>query len=313
MDQASVQVERKRPKKKTWQKIKRYRFVYLLGLPGMAIIALFNYLPMWGILAAFQNFNPYKGVLGSKWVGFEHFQRLFSDPDFYLMFGNTLTISLLSLATFPLPILMALLLNEVRSKGYKKFIQTTIYMPHFLSWTIVVSLTFMLVSSQTGLFNKIAVSLGGEPYDYLFDENWFYPIILIQKVWKSVGWNSIVYLAAISGVDPTLYEAARMDGANKIQQMRHVTIPAIMPTVIVMLILAMGSIVSVDFEQILLMTNPMVAQKSEVFETYIYRVGVEGIEYSYTTAIGLFKSVISTTLVLITNFITEKFGYDGVV
>lgn len=313
MDQANVQVKKKKRPNRVWKGIKRYKFVYLLGLPGFAIIVLFNYLPMYGILAAFQDFSPYKGISGSPWVGFEHFQRLFTDPDFYQMFGNTLIISLLSLATFPLPILLALLLNEVRSKGYKKFIQTTIYMPHFLSWTIVASLTFMLLSTQTGLFNKIAVAMGGEAYAYLFDENWFYPIILIQKIWKSVGWNSIVYLAAISGVDPTLYEAARMDGANKVQQMWNVTLPAIMPTVVVMLILAMGSIVSVDFEQILLMTNPSVSERSQVFETYIFQVGVQGTEYSYTTAIGLFKSVISTVLVLITNFITEKQGYDGVI
>ncbi len=323
MEQAMVQTKqqrkylrkklRKERRKRVWKGIKRYKFVYLLGLPGLAIIALFSYLPMYGILAAFQDFSPYQGVLGSPWVGFKHFETLFSDPDFYQMFGNTLIISLLSLATFPLPIILALLLNEVRNKGYKKFIQTTIYMPHFLSWTIVASLTFMLLSTQTGLINKLSVVLGGQPHDYLFDENWFYPIILIQKIWKSVGWNSIVYLAAISGVDPTLYEAARMDGANKLQQMRHVTIPAIMPTVVVMLILAMGSIVSVDFEQILLMSNSMVADRAEVFETYIYRVGVQGVQYSYTTAIGLFKSVISTLLVLVTNFITEKRGYDGVI
>ncbi len=297
-----------------WKRFKRYRFVYLLGLPGMAVIFLFSYLPMYGILAAFQDFSPYLGVLHSPWVGFEHFQRLFADPDFYKMFGNTLIISLLSLATFPLPIILALLLNEVRCAGYKKFIQTTIYMPHFLSWTIVVSLTFMLLSTQTGLFNKLAVAMGGEAHSYLFDKNWFYPIILIQKVWKTVGWSSIVYLAAISGVDPTLYEAARIDGANKFQQMRNVTLPAIAPTVVVMLILAMGSIVSVDFEQILLMTNSSVADRAEVFETYIYRVGVQnGTDYGYTTAIGLFKSVISTILVLTTNYITEKKGYDGVI
>ena len=178
---------------------------------------------------------------------------------------------------------------------------------------MTVSYTHLDVYKRQGLFNKIAVAMGGEEYAYLFDENWFYPIILIQKIWKSVGWNSIVYLAAISGVDPTLYEAARMDGANKVQQMWNVTLPAIMPTVVVMLILAMGSIVSVDFEQILLMTNPSVSQRSQVFETYIYQVGVQGTEYSYTTAIGLFKSVISTILVLITNYITEKQGYDGVI
>ena len=161
MDQANVQVQKKKRPNRVWKGIKRYKFVYLLGLPGFAIIVLFNYLPMYGILAAFQDFSPYKGISGSPWVGFEHFQRLFTDPDFYQMFGNTLIISLLSLATFPLPILLALLLNEVRSKGYKKFIQTTIYMPHFLSWTIVASLTFMLLSTQTGLFNKITVAMGG--------------------------------------------------------------------------------------------------------------------------------------------------------
>jgi putative aldouronate transport system permease protein len=296
-----------------WTRIRRYKFIYLLGLPGLAIIFLFNYLPMYGILSAFQDYSPYKGISGSPWVGFQHFVTLFRDPDFYLMFGNTLVISFLSLATFPLPIILALLLNEVRSLQYKRFIQTTIYMPHFLSWTIVVSLTFMLLSTQTGLLNKLAVSLGQKPYAYLFDKNWFYPLLIIQKVWKTVGWSSIVYLAAISGVDPALYEAARMDGANKFQQMLHVTMATIMPTVVVMLILAMGAIISVDFEQIWLMQNPMVSERARVFETYIFEVGVRGTQYGYTAAIGLFKSAIGTALVLLTNSFARKMGHEGVV
>jgi putative aldouronate transport system permease protein len=296
-------------RKRLW----RFRYIYLLGFCGMATIFIFNYLPMYAIITAFQDYNPFRGVLGSRWVGFEHFSTLFRDPDFYKMFGNTITISLLSLATFPLPIILALLLNEVRSPLYKKFVQTTIYMPHFLSWTIVASLTYMLLSTQSGLINKIAVSIGIKPYAYLFDQGLFYPLLILQQVWKNIGWNSIVYLAAISGVDPTLYEAARIDGANRLQQIWHVTVMTIMPTVIVMLILAMGSIMSVNFEQIFIMQNAMVKDQARVFETYIYEVGIMGTQYSYTTAIGLFKSVISSALVLFTNWIVERMGFDGIV
>ncbi len=301
-------------RKKLWKRMYDYRYIYLLGIPGIIFLIVFNYLPMKGILMAFQDFNPHVGFLDNKWVGLKHFQTLIKDPKFYLMLKNTLVISGLSLLTFPAPILLALLLNEVRSSKYKKFVQTSIYLPHFLSWTIIVSLTFFLLSKEQGLINKIAMSMGDEPTAYLFSKVWIYPIMVIQSVWRGVGWGSIVYLAAIAGIDQGLYEAARIDGASKIQQMIKITLPSIMPTIVVMLILKMGSIISVDFEQVFLMNNALVKSKLEVFEIYIFNNSIASgsTQYSYTTAIGLFKSVVNTILVVLTNWFSTRRGYDGV-
>jgi len=297
-------------KKQIWQ----YRWIYLLGLPGMIILLLFNYIPMSGLLMAFQDYNPYKGLTGSEWVGLKHFIKLFNASKFYTMLRNTIVISLLNLMTFPAPIILALLLNELRNATLKKFVQTAVYLPHFLSWAIVCALTFFLLSSEQGVVNKIAVSMGGEPVKYLQSKDWIYPIITIQGMWKGVGWSSIVYLAAIAGIDQGLYEAAKIDGANKFQQMVKITIPCIMPTVVVMLILKMGTIISVDFEQVFLMNNANVKSKLEVFEIYIYNNGIASgsTNFSYTTAIGMFKSVVNTCLVVLTNWLTSRKGYDGV-
>lgn len=292
----------------------KYRWLYLLGLPGMAILFVFHYLPMGSLVMAFEDYDPWVGLMNSPFVGLKHFSKLFNDSKFYLMLWNTLKISILSLITFPAPIILALLLNEVRSAAFKKTIQTAVYLPHFLSWTIVVSLTFFLLSSEQGLINKIIVSSGGEAHAFLFDKSIIYFIIVIQSVWKGVGWGSIVYLAAIAGIDQGLYEAARIDGANKFQSILHITLPCILPTVAVMLILKMGSIISVDFEQVLLMTNALVKEKLEVFEVYIYQNGVKSgsTQFSYTTAIGMFKSVVSTILVITTNRIVSSNGMKGI-
>lgn len=300
-------------KKPLGKRIYEFRWIYLLGIPGMLILLFFNYLPMKGLLMAFQDFNPHLGILGSPWVGLKHFEKLFTDAKFYQMLKNTLIISGLSILTFPAPILLALLLNEVRSQGYKKVVQTAVYLPHFISWTIVASLAFLLLSKEQGVINKIIMNMGGDAHAFLFDKNWTYPIIVIESLWKSVGWGSIVYLAAISGIDQELYEASKIDGANKIQQMLKITLPCIMPTVVTMLILKMGSIISVDFEQIFLLSNAMNRSQTEVFELYIYNYGIASgsTQYSYTTAIGIFKSVVNTSLVVLTNWIVSRKGYDG--
>jgi putative aldouronate transport system permease protein len=218
------------------------------------------------------------------------------------------------LLTFPAPIILAIILNEVRNQAYKKTIQTIVYLPHFLSWVIIASLTFLLLSREQGLINKIAAASGNEPTAYLFKKEWAYPIVLIQSVWKNVGWSSIVYMAAISGIDPKLYEAATIDGANKFKQMLNITLPCIMPAIAVMLVLKMGRIINVDFEQLFLLSNAMNRSVTEVFELYIYNNGIAsgGTQYSYTTAIGMFKSVVSTILVLSANFIVSRKGFEGV-
>lgn len=296
------------------KQIYEYRWVYVLGMPGLILLLLFSYLPMRGLIMAFQDYNPHLGILDSPFVGLKHFQTLFQDQKFYNMLKNTLIISGLSLLTFPAPIILALILNEVRNAKFKKFIQTSIYLPHFLSWAIVASLTFFLLSTEQGFINKLAMLMGDEPTAYLFSKKWIYLIIVLQSLWKGIGWGSIVYLAAISGVDQSLYEAAKMDGANRLQCMLKITLPSIMPTVAVMLILKMGSIISVDFEQVFLMNNAMVKSQLEVFEIYIFNNGIAtgSTQYSYTTAIGMFKSVINTTLVIFTNWITNRKGYEGV-
>lgn len=257
-------------KKSLRQRMYEYRWIYFLGIPGIVLLFFMNYLPMRNLLMAFQDYNPHLGLLKSPWVGLEHFQTLFQDPKFYNMLKNTLIISGLSLLTFPAPIILALIMNEVRNAAFKKFVQTAVYLPHFLSWAIVASLTFFLLSTEQGLVNKIAEMMGNEPTAYMFSSGWIYVIILVQSVWKGIGWGSIVYLAAISGIDQTLYEAAKMDGASRFQCIWKITLPSIMPTIMVMLILKMGTIISVDFEQVFLMNNAMVKQQLEVFEVYIF-------------------------------------------
>ena len=301
-------------KKSLRQLMYEYRWIYFLGIPGIVLLFFMNYLPMRNLLMAFQDYNPHLGLLKSPWVGLEHFQTLFQDPKFYNMLKNTLIISGLSLLTFPAPIILALIMNEVRNAAFKKFVQTAVYLPHFLSWAIVASLTFFLLSTEQGLVNKIAEMMGNEPTAYMFSSGWIYVIILVQSVWKGIGWGSIVYLAAISGIDQTLYEAAKMDGASRFQCIWKITLPSIMPTIMVMLILKMGTIISVDFEQVFLMNNAMVKQQLEVFEVYIFNNSIASgsTQYSYSTAIGIFKSVINTGLVILTNWIANRKGYEGV-
>ncbi len=311
---AKKKVKYKATNKTLRQQIYEFRWIYFLGIPGLIILLLMNYMPMRNLIMAFQDYNPHLGILKSPWVGLEHFQTLFQDDKFYNMLKNTLIISGLSLLTFPAPVILALIMNEVRNAKFKKFIQTSVYLPHFLSWAIVASLTFFLLSTEQGFVNKVAEMMGNEPTAYLFSSKWIYVIIVVQSLWKSVGWGSIVYLAAIAGIDQSLYEAAKMDGANRFQCMWKITLPSIMPTVMVMLILRMGTIISVDFEQVFLMNNAMVKQQLEVFEVYIYNNSIASgsTQYSYTTAIGIFKSVINTGLVLLTNWITNRKGYEGV-
>ena len=301
-------------KKSLRQRMYEYRWIYFLGIPGIVLLFFMNYLPMRNLLMAFQDYNPHLGLLKSPWVGLKHFQTLFQDPKFYNMLKNTLIISGLSLLTFPAPIILALIMNEVRNAAFKKFVQTAVYLPHFLSWAIVASLTFFLLSTEQGLVNKIAEMMGNEPTAYMFSSGWIYVIILVQSVWKGIGWGSIVYLAAISGIDQTLYEAAKMDGASRFQCIWKITLPSIMPTIMVMLILKMGTIISVDFEQVFLMNNAMVKQQLEVFEVYIFNNSIASgsTQYSYSTAIGIFKSVINTGLVILTNWIANRKGYEGV-
>ena len=295
-------------KPSAWRRIKRDTWMLLMMLPGILVFILFKYVPMFGIIVAFQNFKPYLGVLKSPWVGFKHFQTFFADESFFRLFSNTLIFGVLNLVfAFPLPIIVALMLNEIRAEWYKRVIQTFIYIPHFISWVVVAALTVSFFGTQDGIVN----SLLGTNTNFLANPATFRAEIVLQGIWKGTGWGTIIYLAALSGVDPQLYEAAQIDGANRWQQMWHVTLPAIRGTIVILLILHMGRFLDVGFEQLLLMINPLVQNVGDVYETYVYDIGVTHGQLSYSTAVGLFKSVISLILILATNKISTALGEEG--
>lgn len=296
-----------------WDMIKRDRFLLLLAAPGLLYFLIFKYLPMWGLIIVFQEYSPYDGIIGSQWVGFEHFIRFFSHKDFFLLLRNTLAISMFNLVFFfPLPIILSLMLNEVVNSKFKRIIQTVVYLPHFLSWVIIFGITYLLLSQSEGLVNKMIEAMGFKSIDFLANSSIFWILVTIQAIWKECGWGTVIFLASIAGVDPNLYEAARMDGANKLRQMWHVTLPAIRPTIIVLLILRMGNIIDVSFEHIYLMMNGAVSNVADVFDTYVYRVGIRQGQYSYSAAIGFFKSIVGFIMVLITNKLSKVFGEEGI-
>jgi putative aldouronate transport system permease protein len=293
--------------------LKRDKFLYLLIAPGVLFFLIFKYVPMWGIIIAFQDYSPYLGVMESTWVGFDHFIRFFSNKDFLMLFRNTMAISLLGLVFFfPLPILLSLLLNELRSEFYKKSIQSIVYLPHFLSWVIIAGITFLLLSQSSGIINQMLVSLGFPKYDFLTNQDNFWILLTVQHVWKESGWGTIIFLAAIAGVDPQQYEAAKMDGANRLRQAWHVTLPAIRSVIIILFILRLGNIMDVGFEQVFLMMNGAVSNVADVFETYAYRLGIQQGQFSFSTAVGLFKSIVGLILVIGANKLAKKFGEEGV-
>jgi putative aldouronate transport system permease protein len=295
------------------KKIIDARYIYILLLPGLVYFVVFKYAPMWMLVIAFQDFNPWTGVLGSKWVGFKHFLYLLRDPMFFLMLRNTLAINFMSLIFyFPLPICLALLLNEVRHDRFKRFSQTIFYFPHFLSWVIIASLTFFVLSIDVGMINKLRVFAGFQPVSYLSNPNYFWIILTIQHIWKEAGWGTIIFLAALAGVELEQYEAAIIDGANRFQRVIHITIPAIMPTIIVLLLLQLGNIATVGFEQVLLMSNPLVNNVAEVFDTYAYRVGILQSSISFGTTVNVFKGFVGLLFVWLSNHSVKKLGYEGI-
>ncbi|WP_433583349.1 ABC transporter permease [Paenibacillus amylolyticus] len=293
--------------------LRRDRSLYVLALPGILFFLVFKYIPMWGIIIAFQDYSPFRGIQGSEWVGLQHFTAFFGNPDFALLFRNTLAISLLNLILFfPFPILISLGLNELRSVAYKRLIQTIIYMPHFLSWVIIAGLTLLLFAKGTGLINELFALWGWPRVDILTNPDSFWIMVTLQAMWKEAGWGTIVFLAAMASVDTQLYEAARMDGAGRLRQIWHITLPAIRSVIIVLLILRLGDIMEVGFEQIFLMYNGAVSEVAEVFDTYVYRTGIEQGDFSYSTAVGLFKSVIGLVLVVVANRVVKRMGQEGV-
>lgn len=290
----------------------RDKWLYVLLIPGILYFLVFKYAPMYGVIIAFKNYVPFLGVSGSEWVGIEQFRQFFESPDFFRLLFNTLGISFLSLAFgFPAPIFLAVLLNEVRINTYKKLVQTSIYIPHFLSWTIVVGLTHLLFSINGGPVVDLIESLFGIEINFLADPNWFRPMIILQGIWKGMGWGTIIFLAALSNVSPEQYEAAVVDGAGRFRRVWHITLPAIRGTIVIMLILNLGSFLSTGFDQIFLMTNPLNSSVADVFDTYVYEVGITRGSYSYSTAVGLFKSLVGIVLILTADFIAKKVDKDS--
>lgn len=288
------------------------RYLYLLMLPGILYFVVFKYLPMWMLCIAFQDYSPYVGVAGSKWVGLKHFIELFRDDYFYLMFRNTLAINFLNIIfAFPLPIILALMLNEVRTERLKRVFQTLTYLPHFMSWVIVASMTFFFLSVDVGVINKLLASIGRPTISFLSNPKYFWIILTGQNIWKDTGWGTIIFLAAIALVDMEQYEAAIIDGASKFQRIWYITIPAIMPTIITLLILKLGTILNVGFEQVLLMSNPSVNNVAEVFDTYSYRLGILQGNISFGTAVSVFKGLVGCVFVWCSDKIVKKMGYEG--
>lgn len=287
--------------------------LYLMILPGLLYFLIFRYLPMGGIVIAFQDYNPFAGFWNSEWVGLAHFERLFGEPDFLILLRNTLVLSALNLFLFfPAPIVIAVILNEVRVRWFKKFVQTAIYMPHFLSWVVVVGITVILFATQEGAINKGLASAGFERIELLTDPDYFRWVYVFQSIWKEAGWNAVIFLAALAAVDPTLYEAAVVDGANRWKQMWYITLPALKGTIIILFILRLGHVMDIGFEHIYLMQNSLNLSVSDVFDTYVYRSGVLQGEFSFTTAVGLFKSLVGLVLIMLANKLSKKAGEEGV-
>lgn len=306
-------MERIARKNKRWARIKRNRYIYLMMSAGVIYFFLFKFLPVWGLLLSFQDYSPFKGFFGSTWVGFKHFSNLFQSEQFYTMARNTFVISIFNLVFyFPVPIVLALMLNEVRHELFKKLNQSVVYLPHFLSWVILVSLTFFVFSSDIGIINKLIVASGNDPILFLSEPKFFWILLTLQNIWKDAGWGTIIFLAAIAGVDPARYEAAVIDGASRWRQIYHITLPAIRPTIIILLILRLGNMADVGFEQVLLMMNPLVNSVAEVFDTYSYTQGIVGGKISVGIAVGMFKGIVGLILVVSANQIVKKLGYEGI-
>ncbi|KAB3535980.1 sugar ABC transporter permease [Bacillus safensis] len=289
------------------------KFLYLMILPGLIYFIVFKYVPMWGLIIAFQDYQPFLGILGSEWVGFKHFIRLFTEPTFFILLKNTLILFAMNVVIFfPIPILLALLLNEVRLALFKKFVQTMIYIPHFMSWVIVVSLSFVLLTVDGGLMNELIAFFGGEKINFLLSQEWFRPMYILQVIWREAGWSTIIYLAAITAVDPQLYEAAKMDGAGRLRQMWHITLPAIKSVIVVLLILKIGDTLELGFEHVYLLLNATNREVAEIFDTYVYTAGIKQGQFSYSTAVGLFKAAVGLILVMLANRLAKKFGEEGI-
>ena len=283
------------------------KYKYLLILPVLVYFILFCYKPMWGLIIAFQDYRANLGITGSKWIGFRNFKTFFVDPYFFRLLRNTFSISLLMIVfSVPAPIILAILLNEVKHITFKRTVQTITYMPYFISMVVICSL-IRNYSASDGLFSQIAIAFGGTGQNYLMQPQHFYPIYVVSGIWETIGWNSIIYLAALTGIDPEQYEAAIIDGAGRFRRIWSITLPNLLPLIMVLFILRMGGILNVGFEKIILLYNPSTYQVADVISTYVYRRGIQEAAYSFATAVGLFNSLVNVVFLVIANALSRKF------
>lgn len=309
---AVVPAYKKAPLGKRLQRdFQMHKWKYVLIVPILVYLALFCYKPMYGLIIAFKNYKPARGIWGSPWVGLMWFETFFKDPYFFRLLRNTFTISAMNiLFGFPAPILLALLLNEVHNNKFKRTVQTITYMPYFISLVVACSLVKIYCQAD-GLFSQIIQAFGGQPQNLLVNPKLFVPIHVISGIWQNIGWNSIIYLAALSGIDQEQYEAARIDGASRFQQVLHITIPGILPTIMILFIMRMGSILNVGYEKVLLLYTDAIFETADVFSTYTYRMGLQNQKYSLSTAVGLFNTAVNLVFLMFTNFISKKTTESG--
>ncbi|CAM4258527.1 putative aldouronate transport system permease protein [Paenibacillus endophyticus] len=292
-------------------RLKVYWPLYVMAIPGIAFLIVFKYIPLAGAVIAFKDYSVFKGILDSPWVGLKHFETLMQHPDFARVFGNTLMLGFLKLAlVFPVPVLLALMINEIRKTALKKGIQTALYIPHFLSWVIVSGIVFDFFSLN-GLFNIVLGWLGNEPLLAMQESGYFRPIYVLSSIWRDAGWGTVVYIAAISAIDPQLYESAMMDGASKFRQMRHITFPLLLPTVLVLFLLEIGNFLDLGFDQVYNLITPMTYSVGDILDTYVFRTGIQQAQYSFATAVGLFQSIIGLVMVYIFNRMSKKVSDGG--
>lgn len=290
----------------------RDKWLYLLLLPGIVFLIIFRYIPIFGNVIAFMDYNPYDAAQ-TTWVGLKHFQDLLTRPQFLQVFGNTLYISILKMVCgFPIPIILALMMNEMKNLKFKKVAQTLLYLPNFISWVVLAGLIMNMLDPDTGVVTGIINSIAGENVQVLTDTRYFVPMLIVTDIYKGAGWGTIIYFAALSGIDPQLYEAAEIDGARKWKQLLHITLPSITPTIVVMLILSCNNIVNAGFDQIFMLYTALVYSVADIIDTYVYRIGIQNADYSFSTAAGLFKSVIAFVMILIVNTVAKKTGNEGI-
>lgn len=283
------------------------KWLYLMLIPGLVYVFIFNYMPMYGVIISFKDFSFRKGIIGSDWIGLANFQELFMSETFWRVLKNSILLSVYRLvAGFPFPIILALLLNELRHKFFKKTIQTVLYLPHFVSWVVFAGMIQMFLSPTDGMINMVITTLGGEPIAFMQRSEYFRTILVGSAIIKNAGWGTIIYMAAITAIDQEMYEAAIIDGANRFKRMRYITLPSIASTISILLILDLGGLLKNGFEQVFLMQNPLVYDVGDIIETYVYRIGLTGGRYSYTAAVGLFQSFVGMIMVLIANATTRK-------